>query len=327
MLKREVRMRDETELFAQVDSFVSVLAQCRELGISVVSARENELILELPYNEKIIGNPETGVIHGGAITTLMDTTAGAAVLCAMPEFELCPTLDLRVDYMRSAKPGQSVFARASCYRSTKNILFMRCEAYQVDRTVAHCVATFMRMGEKGIPSLDAMTHGIGVHTGSAEVQAYNTIDFKQVVDLVRANQNYANLTKIIPYAEMIGVEFDQQSEGFSFKLLKKPSNIGKPKVAISTINHTTPAAIHGGVIAGFMELAAALQLLVELPVLKFPKIIDFSIDYLRGGRDAEVYAYCEITRQGGRIANVEVHAYQESKDKPIALARAHFLLD
>ncbi|KZZ32081.1 PaaI family thioesterase, partial [Oleiphilus sp. HI0086] len=147
-------MRDETMLFTQVESFVSVLAQCQELGIKVVSARENELILELPYSEKIIGNPDSGVIHGGAITTLMDTTAGAGVLCAMPEFELCPTLDLRVDYMRQAKPGQSVFARASCYRSTNNILFMKCEAYQIDRTVAHCVATFMRMGEKGIPSLD-----------------------------------------------------------------------------------------------------------------------------------------------------------------------------
>jgi len=150
-------MRNETELFGQVEQFVGVLAQCREIGIGVVSARENELILELPYSEGIIGNPDTGVIHGGAITTLMDTTAGAAVLCAMPEFELCPTLDLRVDYMRSAKPGLAVYSRASCYRSTPNILFMRCEAYQVDRTVAHCVATFMRMGDKSIKSLDEMS--------------------------------------------------------------------------------------------------------------------------------------------------------------------------
>lgn len=149
-------MRDETELFSQIEQFVGALAQCREIGIQVVSARENELILELPYSEAIIGNPDTGVIHGGAITTLMDTTAGAEVLCAMPEFELCPTLDLRVDYMRSAKPGLSVYARASCYRRTSNILFMRCEAYQVDRTVAYCVATFMRMGDKSIQSLDDM---------------------------------------------------------------------------------------------------------------------------------------------------------------------------
>jgi len=322
--KREDCMRDETALFAQVDSFVNVLAQCRELGITVVSARENELILELPYSKKIIGNPESGVIHGGAITTLMDTTAGAAVLCAMPEFELCPTLDLRVDYMRSAKPGQSVFARASCYRSTKNILFMRCEAYQVDRTVAHCVAAFMRMGEKAIPSLEAMTDGISIAPLGGDTQTYIPVDFKQVVEQVRASQNYSDLTKVIPYAELIGIEFDQQgaitneqTPGLSFKLQKKPSNIGNPILP----------AIHGGVLGGFMELSAALHLLVSQTTLKFPKIIDFSIDYLRGGADRETYAYCEVSRQGGRVANVEIHAWQESKDKPIALARAHFLLE
>lgn len=317
-------MRDETTLFSQVESFVSVLAQCRELGITVVSARENELILELPYSEKIIGNPESGVIHGGAITTLMDTTAGAAVLCAMPEFELCPTLDLRVDYMRSAKPGQSVFARASCYRSTRNILFMRCEAYQVDRTVAHCVAAFMRMGEKGIPSLEAMTHGIKISPFGSDNQSYTTVDFKHVIQQVRKSQNYADLINVIPYAELIGIEFDQQgvlneakAAGLSFKLQKKPTNIGNPILP----------AIHGGVLGGFMELSAALHLLVSQTTLKFPKIIDFSIDYLRGGADRETYAYCEVSRQGGRVANVEIHAWQESKDKPIALARAHFLLE
>jgi uncharacterized protein (TIGR00369 family) len=317
-------MRDETALFAQVDSFVSVLAQCRELGITVVSARENELILELPYSEKIIGNPETGVIHGGAITTLMDTTAGAAVLCAVPEFELCPTLDLRVDYMRSAKPGQSVFARASCYRSTKNILFMRCEAYQVDRTVAHCVAAFMRMGEKGIPSLDAMTNGIKIAPLGGEAQSHMTVDFKQVVEQVRKSQQYSDLIKVIPYAELIGLQFDQQGEsingqpsGLSFKLLQKTTNLGNPILP----------AIHGGVLGGFMELSAALHLLISQATFKFPKIIDFSIDYLRGGADRETYAYCEVSRQGGRVANVEIHAWQESKDKPIALARAHFLLE
>mgnify|MGYP000450364391 CR=1 FL=1 len=310
-------MRDETELFAQVDSFVRVLAQCQELGIKVVTARENELILELPYSQKIIGNPDTGVIHGGAITTLMDTTAGAGVLCGMSEFELCPTLDLRVDYMRSAKPGQSVYARASCYRSTKNIIFMRCEAYQFDRTVAHCVATFMRMGKKGIPSLDAMTRNIRSHQAGMDTLHTVDVDFKRVIDRVRAEQNFAELANVIPYAKLIGVEFDHQGDKLSFRLKQRPSNIGNPILP----------AIHGGVLGGFMELSAVLHLLVSPSTIKFPKIIDFSIDYLRGARDADVYAICEVTRQGGRVANVEVHAWQDNKKEPIALARAHFLLE
>ena len=308
-------MRDETELFSKVEAFVGVLAQCQALGIRVVAARENELILELPYSEQIIGNPDNGVIHGGAITTLMDTTAGAAVLCAMPEFELCPTLDLRVDYMRAAKPGMPVYARASCYRRTSNILFMRCEAYQVDRSVAFCVATFMRMGNKGVKSLGQMTDGIQIDSFKPSVTL--PANFKEVVTHVRACKEYAALTAAIPYAQLIGVSFEQSGEDLVFKLPRKPSNIGNPILP----------AIHGGVIGGFMELSSALYLLVSQSTLKYPKIIDFSLDYLRAGQDQDTYAYCQVTRQGGRVANVEVHAWQSSRDKPIALARAHFLLE
>lgn len=144
-------MRDPLVLAATVERFVDSLAHCRKIGLCVVSARENELILELPYSDCIVGNPESGVIHGGAITTLMDTTCGSVVICALPQFELCPTLDLRVDYMHAAAPGRPVRARASCFRETSSILFVRCEAYQDDTIIAHCVATFMRIGREATP--------------------------------------------------------------------------------------------------------------------------------------------------------------------------------
>lgn len=310
-------MRDESVLLKQVESFISVLAQCQALGITVTSARENELILELPYSERIIGNPDSKVIHGGAITTLMDTTAGAAVLCAMPEFELCPTLDLRVDYMRSARPGYPVYARASCYRVTNNIVFMRCEAYQVDRTVAHCVATFMRMGAKGIPSLEHMTKGIDVPNFPAPELHTLEGDLKTLRQSVLASGQHDALVEAIPYAKHIGVEFDGGVDSGLFKLTRNHSNLGNPILP----------AIHGGVLGGFMEMSSSLHLLATQPVESFPKIIDFSIDYLRAGMDKDTYALCEVTRQGGRVANVEVHAWQESQDKPIALARAHFLIE
>jgi uncharacterized protein (TIGR00369 family) len=310
-------MRDESTLFKQVDLFISVLAQCQALGISVTSARENELILELPYDEGIIGNPDSKVIHGGAITTLMDTAAGAGVICAMPEFELCPTLDLRVDYMRSAKPGQPVYARASCYRVTSNILFMRCEAYQVDRTVAHCVATFMRMGAKGIPSLEHMARGITIPEFELERLKPSKKDLAALRDGAVERNELDELIDAIPYARHIGIDFDGEPKSGRFKLSRKRSNIGNPVLP----------AIHGGVLGGFMEMSSTLHLLTSQPGVGFPKIIDFSVDYLRAGMDKDTYAYCEVTRQGGRVANVEVHAWQDSREKPIALARAHFLLE
>jgi len=310
-------MRDESLLLNQVEGFVGVLAQCQRLGLKVLSARENELVMELPYSKSIIGNPDTGVIHGGAITTLMDTTAGAAVICALQGFELCPTLDLRVDYMRSAKPGQPVYARASCYRVTSSILFMRCEAYQVDRTVAHCVATFVRMGSKGISSVDQMALGSHIPNFSSLPKPTISSDFKQVLAQVDASKDYSALIAAIPYAQFIDIEFYEQGDTQTFRLRQQASNIGNP----------TLPAIHGGVLGGFMELAGALHLLVSQSTPKFPKIIDFSLDYLRAGQDRDTYAFCEVTRQGGRVANIEVHAWQESRDKPIALARAHFLLE
>ncbi len=155
-------MNDDT-LFGRVSRFIGTLNQCQHLGIRALSAVENELVVELPYDEAIVGNPETGVIHGGAITTLMDTASGTVVICALPEFELCPTLDLRVDYMRAAEPHRPVYARARAYRVTNNIIFTRCEAYQDDpgQTIAHCVGTFMRIGPEATPKAyrDLITGG------------------------------------------------------------------------------------------------------------------------------------------------------------------------
>jgi len=136
----------------RVHRFIGTLNQGRELGLTVTSAKAGQLTLCLPYSDRIIGNPDTGVIHGGAITTLMDTTSGSVIMCSLDDFELCPTLDLRVDYMRPAEPHKPVYARAETYKVTRNIIFTRCEAYQEPgETIANCVGTFMRIGKEATP--------------------------------------------------------------------------------------------------------------------------------------------------------------------------------
>jgi uncharacterized protein (TIGR00369 family) len=72
----------DSPIVARAQRFLSVLRHCQVLGISVHSADAQGLILRLPYSPQIVGNPETGVIHGGAITTLMDTTCGISTVCA-----------------------------------------------------------------------------------------------------------------------------------------------------------------------------------------------------------------------------------------------------
>ena len=138
-------------------SFLSVLRHCQLLGMTVEQADKDGLVIKLPYSDLIIGNPVTGVVHGGAITTLMDTCCGISTVCYLDEFEICPTLDLRIDYMHPAEPGAPIFGFAECYRVTPTVIFTRGVAYQQSREepLAHVVGTFMRMGKAAIDGKSA----------------------------------------------------------------------------------------------------------------------------------------------------------------------------
>ncbi|QBF26020.1 PaaI family thioesterase [Pseudomonas tructae] len=142
---------NDTSLQAMAERFLSALRHCQVLQMRVHHADAQGMTLVLPYSAKIVGNPQTGAVHGGALTTLMDTTCGMATLCALPEFEVCPTLDLRIDYMHPAEAGKDIFGHAYCYRVSRDVIFTRGMAYQDDpeQPIAQVVGTFMRLG-KGI---------------------------------------------------------------------------------------------------------------------------------------------------------------------------------
>lgn len=131
-----------------VRQMVPELKHCKLLGMQVLAIGPGKLSLLLPYSDKIIGNPETGVIHGGALTTLMDTACGFAAICALDNPGICPTLDLRIDYMKPAEPGLAVIGRAEAYRISQNVIFARGVAYHEgdeENPIAHCTASFMRL--------------------------------------------------------------------------------------------------------------------------------------------------------------------------------------
>lgn len=163
-------MRDDNDnpYMGRAQRFIGVLRHCQILGIQVKSASQEHLTLELPYSASHVGNPDNGVIHGGVLTTLMDTASGTMVILALPEFELCPTLDLRVDYVRAAEPGKPIIAEASVYRIARNVVFTRCVVHQgdINEPVAHCVATFMRIGPHLTPH-EFKQHVLGAEHGPA----------------------------------------------------------------------------------------------------------------------------------------------------------------
>jgi len=101
--------------------------------------------LELPYDERLIGNIDTGVIASGPILSMMDMATSLAVWLRADAFVAHATLDLRVDYLRPATPGKTVIGRGECYRLTRSIAFVRGQAHDGDPSdpLAHVAGTFM----------------------------------------------------------------------------------------------------------------------------------------------------------------------------------------
>lgn len=145
------QQKQPTRAETLMHQIVGMIPHNSELAIETVHATRGMAILKLPYNEKLVGNPEDGVLHGGAVTTLMDSVCGLAVITAPEQPRRIVTLDLRIDYLRPATPHHDLFARAEVYKLARDIAFVRATAYQDDLQdlVASATGTFMYVGKLG----------------------------------------------------------------------------------------------------------------------------------------------------------------------------------
>ena len=122
--------------------------QAAALGFQFVSVGDGIGQIKVPWREDLVGDPETGVIASGVITTLLDHCGGLAIRSAQQNFSGTATLDLRIDYMRPAKVGRDVIGKAHCYKLTRSIAFLRAVAFEDDETdpVATAQGAFVLSG-------------------------------------------------------------------------------------------------------------------------------------------------------------------------------------
>ncbi|MBB5722532.1 uncharacterized protein (TIGR00369 family) [Loktanella ponticola] len=137
-----------------VADFIQNMPHAKALSMLVERSGAGEAVISMPYDTRLIGDPETGVIHGGAVSALMDTCCGTAVMCHPNAGVPTATLDLRIDYMRSATPGDRITATASCYHVTRNVAFVRAVATDADtdRPVATATGAFTVPQQKAVTS-------------------------------------------------------------------------------------------------------------------------------------------------------------------------------
>ncbi len=119
-----------------------------------------------------------------------------------------------------------------------------------------------------------------------------------------------------PYVKRLGVRYDGHGDELTCILPYKDELVGNPLIP----------ALHGGAIGAFMEITASAGLMAASELAALPKPIDVAVDYLRPARPQDVYARAAITRQGSRVANVRVEAWQDRRGAPIATLHGHFLV-
>lgn len=131
-------------------TFTEATPHSKKLGIKFVAVDKGRATMSLPYNTALIGDPDTRVLHGGAVTTLLDQACGLAAIAGFDTPSTCATLNLSIDYMRAARPGETIIAQADCYKATKHVAFLRAVAHDGDENdpIATAQATFMATGKQ-----------------------------------------------------------------------------------------------------------------------------------------------------------------------------------
>jgi len=281
------------------EQIAKVIAERRSLygrasGLRIDRAERGEAWSSLPYQSAFVGDIESGVVHGGVVTALLDESCGMAVQLALDGSRAIATLDLRIDYQKPAKPGVDIKAHSVCYHVTRSIAFVRSTAYQETEQdpVATAAACFM----------------IGANRTNMlrDEHAYE-------VPTLDAPEDHSGPFGRSPFARCLGIRI--AGDG----VLQMPFSariIGNPFLP----------AIHGGITGAFLETTAIFGVARELSVSTPPKPIGLTFNYLRSGRAVDSFANVSIVRQGQRIVAFQAQAWQEDATKPIATAFGHFKL-
>ncbi len=133
------------DVFERVRAMMQWTPQGKALGLELTKLEGQQVWGRAPYKPEFVGDPESGVIAGGVITTFLDQLSGMAAVLAMREPSTVATIDIRIDYMRPATPGRDVLAEAHCYKIGRSVAFVRAVAYEdsPDNPIAHATSTFM----------------------------------------------------------------------------------------------------------------------------------------------------------------------------------------
>jgi len=126
-------------------SYIERVGHGGALGIAYRAHGDDWVELTLPYRAELVGVPAHGIIASGPIISLMDLATSLAIWVKLGAFRHQATMDLRVDYLKPATPGEAIIGRGECYGLTKRVGFVRGVAHHgdADDPIANVTGTFV----------------------------------------------------------------------------------------------------------------------------------------------------------------------------------------
>lgn len=111
-------------------SLLAAIPYCRHLGLTVEQNGKN-LVLVMPFQPHLVGNPILPALHGGVIGSLLETAAIAQVISEMGGGKLPKPIDITIDYLRSGRPLESR-AQARIAKLGRRVVNVHAELWQED---------------------------------------------------------------------------------------------------------------------------------------------------------------------------------------------------
>jgi uncharacterized protein (TIGR00369 family) len=288
----------------QLDQFlVGAIPHHCQLGMRAGTCGDGVMGMDLPWDATLAEHAHGG-IHSGAITTLIDALSGSVVLTRMTDFRRSATLDLRMDFLRAATHGQTVYGHAEVQHMDSHVAFTRAVAHHgdIDDPIARssgCFALFKGKGSDPLAELAAPVPAFVPHVPGPPAADASAV--QQALDA-------------IPYARMMGITLVQSDDTVTGRLRFGPHLIGNPVQRI----------LHGGALASLMKFTAAAQLAAVASRNDLPRLFSMTLEFVGPSQSADVHARAIVVSATRRFANVRVAAYQDDPAAPIAVATMQF---